>query len=118
MLVAVLRVRARRAIDAAQRSGLRIDGVWWLFRTELDAAGRQPAQTFWVVRVPDQRRPIEVLPDVAPMLDPDGVQRLAVRLRTGNWPGGATASLAGVEQRGALVVGRRSGVLVGAELAR
>jgi len=112
---AVANVVLRRRLDARRRRGLRVVGPLSVVRTELDPVGSLPARVVWGLQAPGLGRGVEVPHDAAVVLDPEGVERIARRRADGAWPGGAAAR-ATLPGRGAVLVSRRSRVLLAVEL--
>jgi hypothetical protein len=97
--------------DAGRREGLRIEGPWILVRAELEEAGSVPPRVLWSLRTV-LPKPIEVPAEVGAEVDPEGAERLAARLGTGEWPGGEripVTELSGDDAE--IIVGRRSHAL-------
>ena len=102
--------------DAGRREGIRIDGPWILVRSELEEAGSVPPRVLWSLRTV-LAKPIEVPPEVGGEVDPEGAERLAARLATGEWPGGQRVPVTELSGDDAtIVVGKRSHGLAALEI--
>ncbi len=102
--------------DAGRRKGIRLEGPWVLLRAELEEAGSVPPRVLWSLQTVLLGR-TEVPPEVGARIDPEGAERLAARLATGTWPGGARVPVTELSGDDAvIVVGRRSGALGSFEL--
>jgi hypothetical protein len=111
LVVGLVRSLGLPHADAGRREGLRIEGPWILVRAELEEAGSVPPRVLWSLRTV-LPKPIEVPPEVGAEVDPEGAERLAARLDTGQWPGGErlpVVELSGDDAE--IVVGRRSHAL-------
>src|SRR5262245_13746624 len=110
LVVGLVRSLGLPHADAGRREGLRIEGPWILVRAELEEAGSVPPRVLWSLRTV-LPKPIEVPPEVGAEVDPEGAERLATRLTTGEWPGGRipVGELSGDDAE--IVVGRRSHAL-------
>jgi hypothetical protein len=102
--------------DAGRRKGIRLEGPWVLLRAELEEAGSVPPRVLWSLQTVLLGR-TEVPPEVGARIDPEGAERLAARLSTGTWPGGARVPVTELSGDDAvIVVGRRSRALGSFEL--
>lgn len=96
--------------DAGRRKGIRLEGPWVLLRAELEEAGSVPPRVLWSLQTVLGRT--EVPREVGARIDPEGAERLAARLTTGAWPGGARVPVTELSGDDAvIVVGRRSRAL-------
>jgi hypothetical protein len=100
--------------DAGRRQGVRITGPWILLRAELEEAGSTPPRVLWSLRTVVAKA-VEVPPAIGARIDPEGAERLAARLQTGEWPGARVrvTELAGDDA--VIVLGRRSHALASFE---